>query len=46
MIAIPKWIDSKDYVYVNLGKADAQNLIEELTELSEVNLRDAQKYLL
>ena len=38
--------DSKDYVYVNLGKADAQNLIEELTELSEVNLRDAQKYLL
>lgn len=38
--------DSKDYVHLCLDKDDAQNLIEELTELSEVNLRDAQKYLL
>ena len=38
--------DSKDYVHLCLDKNDAQNLIEELTELSEVNLRDAQKYLL
>jgi hypothetical protein len=30
----------------NMCKDDAQSLIEELTELSEVNLRDAQKYLL
>ena len=29
-----------------LDKDDAKNLIAELTELSEVNLRDAQKYLL
>ena len=40
------WDDSKDYVYLHLDKDDAQSLIEELTELSEVNLRDAQKYLL
>lgn len=38
--------DSKDYVHLCLDKDDAQNIIEELTELSEVNLRDAQKYLL
>ena len=38
--------DSKDYVHLYLDKDDAQSLIEELTELSEVNLRDAQKYLL
>ena len=38
--------DSKDYVHLCLDKDDAQSLIEELTELSEVNLRDAQKYLL
>lgn len=38
--------DSKDYVHLCLDKDDAQNLIEKLTELSEVNLRDAQKYLL
>lgn len=38
--------DSKDYVHLCLDKNDAQSLIEELTELSEVNLRDAQKYLL
>lgn len=38
--------DSKDYVHLCLDKDDAQGLIEELTELSEVNLRDAQKYLL
>lgn len=36
---------SKDYVHLCLDKDDAQSLIEELTELSEVNLRDAQKYL-
>ena len=38
--------DSKDYVHLCLDKDDAQSLIEELTELSEMNLRDAQKYLL
>ena len=38
--------DSKDYVHLCLDKDDAQSLIEELTDLSEVNLRDAQKYLL
>ena len=38
--------DSKDYVHLCLDKDDAQSLIEELTELSEVNLRAAQKYLL
>ena len=38
--------DSKDYVHLCLDKDDAQSLIKELTELSEVNLRDAQKYLL
>ena len=38
--------DSKDYVHLCLDKDDAQSLIEELTELSEVNLRDSQKYLL
>ena len=38
--------DSKDYVHLCLDKDDALSLIEELTELSEVNLRDAQKYLL
>jgi hypothetical protein len=38
--------DSKDYVHLCLDKDDAQSLIEELTELSEVNLRDAKKYLL
>ena len=38
--------DSKDYVHLYLDKDDAQSLIEELTELSEMNLRDAQKYLL
>ena len=38
--------DSKDYVHLCLDKDDAQSLMEELTELSEVNLRDAQKYLL
>ena len=38
--------DSKDYVLLCLDKDDAQSLIEELTELSEVNLRDAKKYLL
>ena len=38
--------DSKDYVHLYLDKDDAQSLIDELTELSEVNLRDAQKYLL
>lgn len=38
--------DSKDYVHLCLDKDDAQSLIEELTVLSEVNLRDAQKYLL
>lgn len=38
--------DSKDYVHLYLDKDDAQSLIEELTDLSEVNLRDAQKYLL
>ena len=38
--------DSKDYVHLCLDKDDAQSLIEELTELSEVNLRDAQKHLL
>lgn len=38
--------DSKDYVHLCLDKDDAQSLIEELTELSEVNLREAQKYLL
>lgn len=38
--------DSKDYVHLCLDNDDAQSLIEELTELSEVNLRDAQKYLL
>ena len=38
--------DSKDYVHLYLDKDDAQSLIEELTELSEVNLRDAKKYLL
>lgn len=38
--------DSKDYVHLCLDKDDAQSLIEELTELSEVNLHDAQKYLL
>ena len=37
--------DSKDYVYLHLDKDDAQSLIEELTELSEVNLRDAQRLL-
>jgi hypothetical protein len=34
------------YVHLCLDKDDAQSLIEELTELSEVNPRDAQKYLL
>lgn len=38
--------DSKDYVHLCLDKDDALSLIEELTELSEVNLRAAQKYLL
>ena len=38
--------DSKDYVHMCLDEDDAKNLIAELTELSEVNLRDAQKYLL
>ena len=38
--------DSKDYVHLCLDKDDAKSLIAELTELSEVNLRDAQKYLL
>ena len=38
--------DSEDYVYVFLDEDDAKNLIAELTELSEVNLRDAKKYLL
>lgn len=38
--------DSKDYVHLCLDKDDAQSLIEELTELSEMNLRDAKKYLL
>ena len=37
--------DSKDYVYLHLDKDDAQSLIEELTELSEVNLRDTQRLL-
>lgn len=40
------WDDSKDYVHLCLDKDDAQSLMEELTELSEVNLRDAHKYLL
>lgn len=38
--------DSKDYVHLGLDEDDAKHLIAELTELSEVNLRDAQKYLL
>ena len=38
--------DSEDYVHMCLDKDDAQNLIDELTALAEVNLRDAQKYLL
>ena len=38
--------DSKDYVHMCLDEDDAKNLIAELTELSEVNLRAAQKYLL
>lgn len=37
--------DSKDYVHLRLDKDDAQSLIEELTELSEVNLRDAQRLI-